>query len=547
MDQSDELTKKRKRNVLSLEKKLIILKKHETGHSVSSLSKTFNVGLQTVRDIIKNKSKLHQFISQSDSSKSVSNRKTMKSAKFKELDNAMAKWFLQKRAEGIPISGPMCVQQAQYFHTHLKVEGEFHASSGWLYRFKKRHGIHELSIQGEKLSADDSAMVEFCYDLETVIQKHNLTPSQVYNADETGLYWKAMPTRTLVGENERSAPGFKIKKDRITVLCCANASGEHKLKLAVIGKSRNPRAFKNVNTTLLPVHYYHQHAAWMNRQIFEDWFFQKFIPEVRLFLSDNNLPQKAVLLLDNAPSHPSQSVLKSEDGNIFTMFFPPNVTSIAQPMDQGVIETMKRLFRKDLMMKLISENTDMMSFWKKLNIKDAIFAVARAWNGVKDINLKRAFWKIMTLEDDLQDDGATGDDELSSDALAAAAHSIEELKDIQVNDIEEWIQIDDGDPGFQVLTNEELVAEVQGQPSTSFIAEVRSSDEDSTYDDTSVAVNVSHQQALSAVDVLLDYFEQHENTDFTDILHLRRMQQEIRFNVIQSKKQTKLTDYFKKT
>jgi hypothetical protein len=58
---------------------------------------------------------------------------------------------------------------------------------------------------------------------------------------------------------------------------------------------------------------------------------------VRQHLKSLDLPQKAVLLLDNAPSHPNEDILKSEDGNIFVKYLPPNVTAMIQPMDQGVI------------------------------------------------------------------------------------------------------------------------------------------------------------------------------------------------------------------
>ncbi|GBP47344.1 hypothetical protein EVAR_38945_1 [Eumeta japonica] len=37
------------------------------------------------------------------------------------------------------------------------------ASSGWLYRFKSRHGIRELEVQGEKMSANVVA-ANFCMD-----------------------------------------------------------------------------------------------------------------------------------------------------------------------------------------------------------------------------------------------------------------------------------------------------------------------------------------------------------------------------------------------
>jgi hypothetical protein len=62
---------------------------------------------------------------------------------------------------------------------------------------------------------------------------------------------------------------------------------------------------------------------------------------------------KALFLLNNAPSHPSMSILTSEDGNIFVLYLPPNVSSIAQPMDQGVMETMKSLYKKKIDIKFV--------------------------------------------------------------------------------------------------------------------------------------------------------------------------------------------------
>ncbi|GBL72033.1 hypothetical protein AVEN_115060-1 [Araneus ventricosus] len=42
---------------------------------------------------------------------------------------------------------------------------------------------------------------------------------------------------------------------------------------------------------------------------------------------------EALLVLDNGPFHPSKEELK--DGNIQTMFFPPNGTALIQPIGTG--------------------------------------------------------------------------------------------------------------------------------------------------------------------------------------------------------------------
>ena len=64
-----------------------------------------------------------------------------------------------------------------------------------------------------------------------LVQKHDLKPCQMYNPDETGLYWRCVSTRKLASGEEKSASGFKMNKERLTLLLCANASGDHRSKL----------------------------------------------------------------------------------------------------------------------------------------------------------------------------------------------------------------------------------------------------------------------------------------------------------------------------
>jgi hypothetical protein len=53
----------------------------------------------------------------------------------------------------------------------------------------------------------------------------NIHPKTLNNADETGLYFRAMPEHTYLFKNE-SANAFKSSKEHVRVLCCADMKGE---------------------------------------------------------------------------------------------------------------------------------------------------------------------------------------------------------------------------------------------------------------------------------------------------------------------------------
>jgi hypothetical protein len=72
-------------------------------------------------------------------------------------------------------------------------------------------------------------------------------PKNTYNMDETGLFWKLTPDRTLAIE---SGAGGKKSKDRVTLAFTCNGVGD-KEDVWIIGRSKNPRCLKNINRQLL--------------------------------------------------------------------------------------------------------------------------------------------------------------------------------------------------------------------------------------------------------------------------------------------------------
>ena len=61
----------------------------------------------------------------------------------------------------------------------------------------------------------------------------------IWNADESALFYRKQEAHTFAGENEQ-VHGGKVGKARVTILVTVSAAGE-KLPVLCIGKSKNPR------------------------------------------------------------------------------------------------------------------------------------------------------------------------------------------------------------------------------------------------------------------------------------------------------------------
>ncbi|KAI6655408.1 Tigger transposable element-derived protein 4 [Oopsacas minuta] len=163
----------------------------------------------------------------------------------------------------------------------------------------------------------------------------------IYNAEETGLYYRATPDNSLCYSYEQ-LNGSKNALERITVLLYVNMSWSDKLKPLVIGKSKMPRCFKGINLDTLPVMYFTNSSAWMTSVLFQQWVMDW---DVALIRDNRNL-----VTIDNCPAHPQIKSLR----NIRLEFLPANTTSLIQPLDQGIVKNLKIFYGKELIQMIIS-------------------------------------------------------------------------------------------------------------------------------------------------------------------------------------------------
>lgn len=165
-------------------------------------------------------------------------------------------------------------------------------------------------------------------------------------------------------------PGFKAFKERIIVFLGGNIAG-YRLKHFVIWHTENPRAFKYINKHILPVYYRSNKMSWMTQILFQRTLRNYYAREMEKYCLENYTTFKILLIVGNAPRHPP--FIGDTYPDIKVVFLTPNVTSLVQPMNQGVTAALKAYFLR---------KKTLMQFWKNYSVYDCIKNLAWAWDYV---------------------------------------------------------------------------------------------------------------------------------------------------------------------
>ena len=180
--------------------------------------------------------------------------KRQRRTKNDNVDKSLLIWFTQVRHTNTPVDGNPLLEKANELANKSNTEN---VSATWIERWKRRHNISQTSIVGEAASVPLDVVNQWREQVLPDLLKHH-KPSDVYNMDETGLFFRLTTNKTLNFKGKKCTGG-KQSKERITVALTANMDGSDKLTPLVVGKFRNPRCFKNVSS--LPVQYFNNSKA----------------------------------------------------------------------------------------------------------------------------------------------------------------------------------------------------------------------------------------------------------------------------------------------
>uniref|UniRef100_A0A3B3RS84 HTH CENPB-type domain-containing protein n=1 Tax=Paramormyrops kingsleyae TaxID=1676925 RepID=A0A3B3RS84_9TELE len=374
----------RARKALTIEQKIEVIKRIENGEKIKSICLSLSLAQSTVHTIFANREKIRKSY-ESNVGGAKMHRVTSRHEVFEKLEKHLVEWMGTQANQGIPLS-TMLIQQKKAVEKGDSDAKDlsFKASHGWFERFKNRSMLRTI-ITGEAASADHGVAAVFPAQLQKIINEGGYTAKQIFNVDEMGLFWKRMPSSTFISQDEKNVPGHKASKDKLTLLLGGNCAGDVKLKPLLVYHSENPPALIGMVKSSLPVIWRSNRKAWVTQEVFADYVQTYLSPFIKKYTAESSLANKALLIIDSAPGHPSSIV--DHGDNIQVVFLPPKTTHLLQPMDQGVTATFRAYYSQSLMQYLLdgvnaNESFSLKQLWKDFSIKKALVFIDHAWQKV---------------------------------------------------------------------------------------------------------------------------------------------------------------------
>ena len=211
--------------------------------------------------------------------------------------------------------------------------------------------------------------------------------------------------------------------------------------------------------------YDHSRNAWMTSTIFQQWFLQSFVPEVRHHRQKQGLDTSAIVLLDNCPPRsPDQQQLGR--GRSRPCSSPKHNL---QPLDQCVIQNVKMNYRKTLMKRILEESCTIPESLKKINLKTTFDQLSEAWDKVKPSSIDNCWTHALkeAFSQEVQED----EEENDEDFLGFSDAEVKEAECCLCNHLgvpvkfatamADWALVDMKEPIAEPLSLEDIIQEEQ--------------------------------------------------------------------------------------
>ncbi|KIK75217.1 hypothetical protein PAXRUDRAFT_173446 [Paxillus rubicundulus Ve08.2h10] len=456
-------------------------------------------------------------------------------------------------ADGILLTGMVLCQKWIKFADLAGVpkDEQLNLSGGWLTRYKTRTGLKEMRRHGEAASVAAETVNKEQQRVQELIKKHQYRPCDIFNADESSLFYAMPPNHGL---SNKKQSGVKGNNAQLTYLFTTNADGSQKLPPLVIGKAQKPHAFKNKTGSQLGFYYRNNAKAWMTASLYQEWLLdwdRKMRDEQR----------KILLLQDNFAGHIAPDTLT----NIHVGNFEPNLTTHVQPNDQGIIRCFKAHYRTKAICHVIDRYEAGVTPTEiyKIDQLEAMRLAQDAWNEVDTTTIQNCWRKANILPDSATSSPTQPILPISSlihltDAMGDAITHAETLVKNTLDDLEatgvlqpsNWMDITTLlNPAVETynmfdVTDEDIFESVMD---AKMLQERNAEDNNNNNIDNSEpqAPGLTRHEALQAMLMLKKYIGTINNPFSRKFeVMLGSFGQQTRVAEMQDMKDTKLTDYF---
>ncbi|SJK97310.1 uncharacterized protein ARMOST_00562 [Armillaria ostoyae] len=207
----------------------------------------------------------------------------------------------------------------------------------------------------------------------------------IYNMDETGLFYGMPPDCGLADKKHSGVKGSKV---HLTYAFTANADGSNKLEPFIIGKAKRLHAFGRKFGNQLGFYYRNNAKAWMMTILYQEWIL-KWDAALRLE------KRKILLWQDNFLGHIVPHGLQC----IRVENFEPNMTSHIQLNDTGIIHCFKAHYRSSYIQHAINcyDQNILPAEIYDINQLEAMWLANTAWKAVNMTTIKHCWQKAGIL------------------------------------------------------------------------------------------------------------------------------------------------------
>ena len=237
----------RKRSKIDLETKMKMIKKFETGQSLSAIARELGLSVSTVNTIVKDADRIKEHVRESAPLKSTIITKQRSRAIYK-METLLTIWIKDKIQKHVPLSIVLIKTKARSLYADIKKKFpdapvSFVASNGWFNRFKKRAGLQSVKVSGEAAIGDAAAAeglipseaAEVPAETQAETSKEPQQEPKCFTAQEMSLGFRDIAAGMARFEKmDSNAYRFlKVKRDMEDAIACYREMYEENMKATI--------------------------------------------------------------------------------------------------------------------------------------------------------------------------------------------------------------------------------------------------------------------------------------------------------------------------